>query len=460
LSGDHDEAARRYRRLAAIDVAIRAAAFDLLTGTPSAPPALEDHAEVPVWANRGMHELIRKLPRSLGATRAELTKRKALDDLFSGRHRPSPHTINSLAKVLATKDSAKTPVAAWHVHLLWLFALDDLTKELTKVVGAAEVEEVARAFRRIRRHARRRLESASVDRDALRMLVVHGAIAARAVRCSVELSLIDALTRDEHASLMGKIDRNQAESEWRPHVQWAMELRSASADWVVSELSKFISFEPIPPEGMSEEVLAPLLTAMATSDVHVLMRLIDDHPAAGLWLARSLVQQAFIRGNVRPIVAMVARFADAAPSPGMHFEAGLVHAAAGLHDAALRHFDAIGDTEPFASWATSVRVVSLVMSGRHADGLQTIDAINSGDSTDGFLQGLALYGLGQVEDALAAFEDVLDKVPDHADSLVAASMCCDELSKSARGEQRRQRSIARNRYRRRAMQLGVVRIRS
>src|SRR5262249_2302774 len=89
----------RFLRLAALDFAVRASAFDTLTGTPTMPAYLDD-PEVPRWARSdGLRPVLRSLPKLLGMTRSKLSPRKRFDDLLYGRGRPALVKINEFAAV-------------------------------------------------------------------------------------------------------------------------------------------------------------------------------------------------------------------------------------------------------------------------------------------------------------------------------------------------------------------------
>ena len=156
VDADGKTTATRCLRLAALDFAIRAAAFDVLSGVSDPSACLDDReADVPSWArDGGLRGMLRALPRSLGTTRAKLSPTKRFDDMLDGRGRPSLTKISQFAARVAKHDKGRTSTEALQLRLLWAFALDVVCNQIAKVVGRDVVEDIARAFRRVRSNAR------------------------------------------------------------------------------------------------------------------------------------------------------------------------------------------------------------------------------------------------------------------------------------------------------------------
>lgn len=114
----------RYLRLAAIDIALRTAAFDRSFGWSPPPEARgTTFNDVPIWArDGGVRAWLRGLPKKLGATREELYPGKTKDDWFYRGTRPSIASIAALAASLEAFDGAPQ----WRMYLAWAFALDAL----------------------------------------------------------------------------------------------------------------------------------------------------------------------------------------------------------------------------------------------------------------------------------------------------------------------------------------------
>lgn len=138
----------RYVRLAAIDIALRTAAFDLLFGWWPPPPARGmTFNDTPIWARKdGVRTWLRALPKALGVTREELHPGKTKDDWCYRETRPSMTSLAAFAASLGAFDDAQH----WRMYLAWAFALDALCDELAELVGREAVEDLATTFWRIR----------------------------------------------------------------------------------------------------------------------------------------------------------------------------------------------------------------------------------------------------------------------------------------------------------------------
>lgn len=467
---DFKTTATRYLRLAAIDFAIRAAAVDILLCIQPPPVGVDaDAAITPTWAREdGVRRLVRALPGHLGTTRSELSPDKKFDDLFQGRHRPSIATLRAFADLVAKHDTSKTPTTTWHLHLLWTFALDDLCNEIAATLGREVVEDVARAFRRIRSSARRTLAGIQGQHGdnvlvLLADLVIQGARASQAGR------LIDHIVRDvaeweqamhlvSDALRTGTIPEATAAaySEIIRRAGWLNDLRASHAHWMFSELSQLVSMEPVSVDDIPADLFERFDRALLNVDANPqsFVDLCSEHPAAFRWGTRTLVQQAFVRGRFDSVLPMIDRFADVMRTPQIFFEAAVVHAAAGGLNETLRYIDAIGDVEPFASMTGPLRGVALLFAGRHADALQQLDALETRDGSIEYARGVALRGLGRIAEAFTIFEEIIARIPDHAPALEQAALCCYEKANTTRGRVQAKWSIAGNRYRKEAERLG------
>ena len=457
LSGANPKtSATRYLRLAAIDLAIRAAAFDIWAEMPPRPVALDDRPDsIPTWARDGgvrarLGVLLKTLttrtasgaPQRRGERAASFGKAK--DDWLYRGSRPS---FGSLQKISDTLASANREATIWLSYLAWDLALDALCTDIAAIIGRAALEEIAIAFRRIRLNARQIFAAAvenagGLNEHALGLLaglIVEGARAADAG------PLVDKLIDCElPAMIAGDASR----------YAWVIDLRGSRVDWTLSELSTFVPREPIAPDGVPEELLPRILVAIANRDnPHEFVDVCFSHPAALMYGVRLTVQRAFINGDFSTVAPMVAKFADAFQTPQYRLEAGILYALAGEFDDALRYLDGLG-VEPHASIARPVVAVAKSLSGNHGDALAQLDSINDRDRVLDYVRGVALRGVGLVADALGVFEQIITDVPRHAMALEGAACCCYELAATSRGRTATKWTTRGNRYAKDATQLG------
>ncbi|HEY1811454.1 MAG TPA: hypothetical protein VGG74_03805 [Kofleriaceae bacterium] len=451
--------ATRFLRLVAIDVALRAAAVDMVEGVLPPPPLLEDgRANVPVWAREhGVRNLLRALPKALGTKRATLGKR--FEELFDGRSRPSNTKLRQLAAALRNRDGHN----AWHTHLVWAFALDGLCNRLAAVVGRDVVEEIASAFRRIRTNTRtlllevyRQHPDDDQVRGAIARLIIAGARAPSIdglmdilARCETRLDEIlaatSSATREEHLPSPAELTRR---------VAWATDLRASRADWLLAQV-EVVARTPVPIGKVSIGTQRRIARAFRVGADPGELAAACDEPSAVLWMARVLVQQAFVRGDFEHVLPMVARFADVACEPGLNFEAAIIHLAAGRLDAALDYLNAIGTAEPFATAAKPFVAIAHALSGRE-DALQRLNSLQDDDAVFAYARGVALRGVGRSKEALAIFESILAERPNYALACEQAVKCCDDMAALARGSEQANWTTRANRYARTAEQLGRV----
>lgn len=465
-SGDVKTTATRYLRVAAVDVAIRAAAFDLLSNVPSPPEALDVRAEpVPTWAREGgVKAMMRRLPKALGTTRARLSPNNRFDELFDGRNRPSITKLGCFAEVVAKFDK-KTPASMWLLHHAWMFALNALCNEIATIVGRAALEEIAAAFRRVRHSARQLLAAAEAKaghRDGpflslLADLIVEGARAPDAGPLIDRLVVDEVYRHQAHACLVDLATKGELPQGAEPLINlladghtWATDLRACRVDWILCEFSALVARDPIMPDGVPPELLVRMVKLLVDERLHELVNACFEHPAALLWAARTIVQQAFVRGRFGAVAPMVAKFADALRTPQIYLEAGLVHAAAGELDAALQYLEAIDGPETIAAIAAPLIAVVNALTGRHADALAQLEAIENRDRVLDYARGVALRGLGRVEEAVAVF----DLMPGNALALEQAAGCCFQLATNTHGKVAASWTTKGNAYAKQAMQLG------
>ncbi|HEX3849755.1 MAG TPA: hypothetical protein VHW01_02245, partial [Polyangiaceae bacterium] len=429
--------ATRYLRLVAIDVALRAAAIDMVEGVLPPPPQLEDsRSNVPVWAREhGVRDLLRGLPKALGTKRAALGKR--FEELFDSRSRPSNTKLRQLAAVLRTHNGHD----AWHMHLVWAIALDALCNQLAVVVGRDVVEEIAGAFRRIRTNTRtvllevhRQHPDDDQVRGAIARLIVAGARAP-----SID-GLMDILARCETRVDEMLVASSSATGEHLPspeeltrRVAWATDLRASRADWLLAQV-EVVARTPVPIGKISIGTQRRIARALRVGADPGELAAACDEPSAALWVARVLVQRAFVRGDFEHVLPMVARFADVACEPGLNFEAAIIHLAAGRLDAAQNYLHAIGTAEPFATAAKPFIAIAHALSGRE-DALQRLNSLRDDDAVFAYARGVALRGVGRSKEALAIFESILAERPKHALACEQAVKCCDDMAALARGSE-------------------------
>src|SRR5262249_42754529 len=155
-----------------------------------------------------------------------------------------------------------------------------------------------------------------------------------------------------------------------------------------------------------------------------------------LWVARTVAQQAIARGTRdtrAAVAAMIARFAHATRGPALHFDAAILYASSGDHEAALRHLEHAGSGEPFDRAVAPAIAISNALSGRHAEAVAQLEALGSRDLVIEYAHGIALRGIGRTEDALHLFERILVSSPGHAGALQQAALCCYALNRKVEG---------------------------
>jgi hypothetical protein len=451
-------AAARFIRLAAIDFAIRAAALDVLAATSAPPLALDDGAPVPAWARaRGVRSLLRALPRSLGITRASLSPRNRFDEIFDGRNRPSNAKLRQFCSAIEEHDAHP----GWQPHILWAFALDALCNQLATIIGRDTVEDIGSAFRRVRTNTRAiLLEVRRQPADAAQLHAAFARLAIAGAHAPRSDGLIDILVRgeahlDEALAAVASPSRANTPSpeELSRRAAWATDVRAARADWLLAQLD-LVARAIVPSENISLETGRRIAHALRAGADPGELAAACNEPAAMLWMARVVIQQAFVRGDFEHVLPMIARFAEVAREPALYFETAIVHAAAGRLDEVLHYVDVIGDAEPFATAARPLAAFARAMSGR-ADALQQLDALDETDPIFDYARGVALRGRGRTKEAVAVFENILADDPSHALAHAQAAQCCDELADLSRDKARARWRTRANRHARIAAHLGL-----
>ena len=413
-----------------MDLAIRCAAFDELFDCPPPPLALDDRAaSTPIWScEDGVLNQLLKLPNALGVPRNKIHAGKTKDDWFGGRSRPLPENVSLFAASLASHDKSKAPTRRWLLYLNWLFALSDICDEVARIFDRGTAIEMATMFRRVRTEARHAISSvSSTHRDAvLADLVLFGG------RASCGRGLIDALVRQE----VGE------------HYGVAMDLRAAGSNWFFAELSSFMSREPEVPVGIPAELGFRLIALVAGGEVRELVNAARTHPAALLWLIRTIVQQAVLRGDFETVASVVGNIADTTDVADHQLEASLAYTIAGNRDEAARRLQRLSAEAATPAAVSAIATVHTLSGGRYTDAVSRLESMEPRPPVLDFVYGLALVGVGRVVDALAMFQRIIDRVPGHGLAIQQAARCCDMLG----------RTVDANRYARRASRLGRARI--
>ncbi|HEX3764738.1 MAG TPA: tetratricopeptide repeat protein, partial [Kofleriaceae bacterium] len=445
----------RFLRLAALDFAVRASAFDALTGTPRVPACLDD-PEVPTWAHSdGLRPLLRSLPKLLGMTRSKLSPQKRFDDLLDGRGRPSLVKIKQFAAAIARHDR-QTPLEVWRRWLLWAFALESLCNEVAAVIGRDAVEDIASAFRRLRSHLRQILLEQGRNAAWIYLFIV-------GARTPGIEPLIEQLVRMEvnHDEVVSALSRTAdvsiEPSFWdqvTKRVAWGTDLRACHAEWILAAFPVLLGLgEPVPADDLPSGFARRLLHATrADADPAEFAQISLEHPATFLWAARTVVQRSFLAGHFEPALMIVAKVADALRRPESYLEAAIVYVAAGRIEDAARYLQQIVTVEPYTAIARPLLGMVYALAGRHVDALEQLDAPDGQDIT--YVRGVALLGIGRVADALRLFEDVIKETPTNALAWEQAARCCDELAAAARGKQRARWTTRANRYAKLALRFG------
>ncbi|MCW5806510.1 MAG: hypothetical protein KIT31_29365 [Deltaproteobacteria bacterium] len=425
----------RYLRLATIDIALRAAAFDIMFGwsPPPAARATTTLAEVPVWAREGgMRAWLRELPGVLGVSREEMHPGKSKDDWFYREGRPSIANLQSLASSLVRFDEhgrSDGAVARWRMYLAWGFALDALCDELAAIVGRATVEGLAAMFWRLRCL----VWQIAAAVDPAHRNTLFGPILRAGARSDEARFVIGRIaTVDGLAALNGGALDDRA-------AMLGIELRACQGMWILGDLFPGVHV-PISPPDLPENLQQDLVAAMAPgADPAAFARVTLSHPASMVWALRLCVRRAFLDGSFAQVAPAVARFADALGETHHQLEAALLFLLAGdLAEARFRLERLDGEQ------AEVLRVVLDLVDGRASNSIPILNELVADDPSSRFPLAIALSDSGRHADALTLARELLHAEPGHALALALAARCAWAVGDTRAG----------NAYAKRATRLG------
>ena len=416
----------RYVRLAAIDIALRTAAFDLSFGWWPPPEARGMMFDRPIWAREGgVRAWLRALPKALGATREDLHPGKTKDDWFYREARPSIASIAAFAASLAAFDGA----AHWRMYLAWAFALDALCDELAALVGREAVEELAAMFWRIRCLVWQIVAGVDpVHRSALLEPIVRAG-----AHCEAAHLLIDRI-----ATLDGIAVINGGALDYRA-AALGMALRACEGMWIFGEVFPHALVPPEAPD-VPEEVGRQLLAAMAPgADPEAFILAARSHPASLVWALRLMVQRAMLDGSFAQVAPAVANFADALGDAELQLDAVMLYLFAGNFVEARRRLEALPGPQ-----AETLGVILTLVDGPASEAIPILASLAADDHSLCFPLATALAESGRHADALELARHVLDDEPGNALALALAARCAWALGETHAG----------NAYAKRAARLG------
>jgi hypothetical protein len=417
----------RYLRLAAIDIALRTAAFDLSFGWRPPPEARGmTFNDTPIWAREGgVLAWLRGLPKALGATREKLYPGKTKDDWFYRNARPSIASIAAFAASLKAFDGAPH----WRMYLAWTFALDALCDELAALVGREAVEEIAAMFWRIRCLVWQIVAGVDpVHRGSLLNPIVR-----EGAHCEEAHLLIDRIATLDGIAVMngGALDDRAA--------TLGMALRACQGKWIFGDLFPH-AHVPLAAPHVPEEVQRQLLSAMAPgADPAAFSLAAFSHPASLVWALRLIVQRAMLDGSFAEVAPAVAKFADALGGAELRLEAVMLYLFAGDFVEARRRLAALKGPQ-----AETLGAMLALVDGRASEAIPIFASLAADDHSVSFPLATALADSGRHADALELALDVLDDEPGNALALALAARCAWALGETRAG----------NAYAKRAARLG------
>jgi hypothetical protein len=406
----------RYVRLAAIDIALRTAAFDLSFGWCPPPEACGmTFDDAPIWAREGgVREWLRALPKALGATREELHPGKTKDDWFYREARPSIASIATFAASLAAFDGAPH----WRMYLAWAFALDALCDQLAALVGREPVEELAAMFWRLRCLVWQIVAGVDpVHRGALVEPIVRAG-----AHCETAHLLIDRIaTLDGIAAINGGTLDDRA-------AMLAMALRACEGVWIFGDVFPH-AHVPLAAPDVPEEVQRQLLAAMAPgADPAAFSLAACSHPASLVWALRLVVQRATLGGSFAQVAPAVANLADVLGDAELRLDAVMLYLFSGDFVEARRRLAALGGPQ-----AEALGVVLALVDGRASEAIPILASLAADDHSLSFLLATALAESGRHADALELALDLLDDEPGNALALALAARCAWALGETRAG---------------------------
>ena len=397
----------RLMRLAAIDLALRVAAYDRLFGSEGdvedSPPMVH---EVPRWAHEhGVRTWLRDLLRSRNGSLSD----KTVDDWFYRGARPTMQSIEQVVVELPRDGS----IDDWQTTLAWALALEALCNKLAVLVGRAAVEDIALMFCRLRRTVGWLI--APVPLDTVTGLLRAGAhgVEGRVV--------IDLLATPTWLRILGggPLDKGS--------MRLGNELRLCRGDWVYIALFPGVH-EVVELEGAPPEVHRRIVDAGMSNDPDELARAVFSHPVSAMWALRALVQRAAIDGSFELAAPAVANVADALRVDALQLDAVLLYLFAGDLGEVRRRLPMLE-----ASWRELLGNILAAVDGEPERAIPFFRAVAAADPSRRFCVADLLADVGDHAEALALARDILRDEPRHAYALATAARSAWQLGQARAG---------------------------
>ena len=387
-----------YVRLAVIDLALRVAAHLHLAG--SSPAALD----LLGWASRTargdfLNRKREQTPLSLEdfVEKVGVTDNTVDDWMYHGA-RPSNDNLEKIAEVLADHMEG-SDAAGIARELRTLYWVSDVVALLAERIGAAAVDEAVGRLRRYAEEAYRIIDAQVPAEDRPEVLTV---LADLGVGTRIAEPLLAALIEQE------------------PDDEWREDLRSTGMDWIRRVLSVNQSVRLGEVDDLIEKTEGRLLEDWDVSN-----------PEAYAHYRRSLELQ--VQGRLHEALAEVETAARLDPlDPANHFTLGSVKTGIGVErgDAALVNegMDALWLTVALdPKWILPWTEIGSTLhhTNRPAEAVKHLRGVKPEcgplDSHYHSTLGAAYWKLGQLSEALAAFEAAIELDPEETSTLLPAS---------------------------------------
>ena len=387
-----------YVRLAAIDLALRAAAHLHLAG--KSPSALE----ILKWANaeaRGQFLNQKRQQASLtleGLAKALKVTDNTVDAWMYHNARPSNDHLTKLAETLA-QHTEDTGIASISLELRTLYWVSDIFSLLAEHIGAAASEEAAVRLHKYAEEAYHIIAGRFPPQDRTEAIT---ALANWGAHAGVAKTLLSALIENE------------------PDEEWREDLRSTGPHWINRVISANISAHLVEVDDLIQDTEGRLLENW---DV--------GNPAAYDHYRRSLELQA--QGKIYEALAEVETAARLDPlDPANHFTLGSVKTGIGMQrgnmDLVNEGLEALWlavalDPKWILPW-TQIGS-TLCYTGRPVEAIAHLRRVKPDcgplDHHYFCTLGTACWALGDLPSALAAFDAALELDPEETSALLAAS---------------------------------------